>query len=90
MDKRPLYAIAAALLSGRLIAGEPEMPTAAQISSCSVDPVAKKSTGYFANLRVTCVDVAEFLSGGLAYLESEDGRKVYLVKCCLNLPKEPR
>jgi hypothetical protein len=123
MDRRPLYAIAAALLSGRLIAGGLEVPAAAQVSSCSVEPVAKTSKSYFANLRVTCVDVMEFLSkaravsewrwfhehshvgdgdrtghltlhdgtslrwmmrpGGLAYLESADGRKVYLVACCL-------
>ena len=126
MVKRALYAVAAVLLAGRLIAGEPQVPTAAQIANCSVDPVAKASNSYFSNISVTCADVTQFLSeahvvsewqwlheyshvafgdrtghltlhdgtslrwmirpGGLAYLEFTDGRKVYLVSCCLKRP----
>ena len=126
MVKRIPFAVAVVLLAGRLVAGELQVPTAAQVANCSVDPVAKTSNGHFSNVRVTCADVREFLSkahvvsewkwlheyshvafgdrmghltlhdgtslrwmirpGGLAYLESEDGRKLYLVSCCLKRP----
>jgi hypothetical protein len=126
MVRRALYAVAVIVLAGRLIAGELQVPSAAQIANCSVDPVAKTSNGAFSKLSVTCADVSEFLSkahavsewqwlheyshvalgdrsgrltlhdgtalrwmirpGGLAYLEFADGRKVYLVSCCLKRP----
>jgi hypothetical protein len=62
MVRRTLCAVAATLLAGRLIAGELQVPTAAQIASCSADPVANASNSYFWKLRVTCADFMEFLS----------------------------
>jgi hypothetical protein len=122
----PWSALAATLLTGRLLAGELQVPTAAQMASCSVDAVESTSNGYFRDLRVTCADVMEFLSqadvvseeqwrhnfshvgdgdrtgqltlhdgsrvrwmvrpGGLAYLEFAEGRRIFLVRCCLKLP----
>jgi hypothetical protein len=126
MVRRTLFAVAATLLASRLIAGELQKPTAAQIASCSADPDANGPNSYFSKLRVTCADVKEFVSqadvvseeqwfhnyshvgdgdrtghltlrdgsvlrwmvrpGGLAYLESADGHKVFLARCCLKLP----
>jgi hypothetical protein len=115
--------VTSVLVSGRLVAGELQLPADAQIASCSADAVATSSGGYFANLRVTCADLRQFLSqahvvsewkwrheyshvgdgdrtgrltlrdgtqlrwmirpGGLAYLESAAGERVYLVRCCV-------
>lgn len=62
MSRRSLCALAVILLPGQLIAGELQPPTAAQIASCSVDPVPKVPDSYFAKLKVTCADAREFLS----------------------------
>lgn len=122
MIKKPLSAVPLVLLVTGVAASEPLVPTAAQIASCSAEPVSRTLDGHFSTLNVTCSDVTEFLRaadvvsewqwlhdyshvafgdrtgrltlhdrtelhwmirpGGLGYLESADGRKVYLVRCC--------
>lgn len=126
MIKGILQRVAVALIASRSFAGDPQMPSTAQIASCSADPVVRTAPGYFTNRSVSCADVNELLSkahvvserqwlqeyshvafgdrtgrlnlrdgtvlrwmmrpGGLAYLEFENGRKMYLVSCCSKQP----
>lgn len=69
MFKHTLSFVSLALLVSGVAASEPGMPTAEQIASCSADPVAATSADHFANLKVTCSDVTEFL--GAADVVSE-------------------
>jgi hypothetical protein len=69
MIKQALSAISLVFLVKGVAAGEPLVPTAAQIANCSADPVARTSEGQFSNLNVTCSDVTEFL--GAADVVSE-------------------
>jgi hypothetical protein len=131
MTSSLVFAAVTALAAAPSFAAEPQIPTDAQIARCSADPVPKTGDRYFANLRVTCDDVRQFLAqahvvsewewqhqyshvgsgdrtgllilrdgttlrwmvrpGGLAYLESSDGHKAYLVRCCLEaLERKPQ
>jgi hypothetical protein len=62
MAGRTLYAVLVALLGGSLFAAALEVPPAAQIGGCEADPVARTSSGAFANLRVSCEDVVDLLA----------------------------
>ena len=69
MMKHALSVTSLVLLVSGVAASEPDVPTAAQVASCSADPVARTSAGHYADVKVTCSDVTEFL--GAADVVSE-------------------
>ena len=70
MARRALL-VGVALLCGRLVAAEQEVPPATQVDRCEVNPAAGTSGGSFSSLRVSCDDVLEFLAHAKVVSESQ-------------------